>query len=443
MPDSPHQEHAHEGFEVEVEHTGPCTATVRFTVTAEEYSRTRDLGLKNVASRTRMKGFRPGKMPRAIVEKHFGPEVDREAIQHFLNHAYDIAVREHELRPAAHPRVDVASITAPAAGAELQHSFEVWLRPKVQLGTYRGLRVASPPAEVSDEELEKTLEDLRRQNARPEPAGDEGLAEDGMAVCKVSFHVEGREEPVLAREGLRLSPRTAPAGVDVEAYRQGLVGAKPGRTREFPLVIPEGFPERDVRGQKATCRISVGEVYRIIVPTEEQLAETLKLAGVDALRTELRARIQAAKEDQERFRIENELLDRLLEEHPMELPAPLLEAQADARVEELRQSLAEQGFAAEETEERLAEERKQALQGSSRAMRAVYLMEEIAKAESIKVGESDLVAEMRSIAERNQTEFEEVRKYYRQEGLLQQLALELLERKVRSFLRESADIQPA
>ncbi len=443
MPDSPTQEHAHDGHAVQVEHTGPCTATVSFTVTAEEYARTRDLGLKNVARRTRMKGFRPGKMPRALVEKHFGGEVDREAIQHFLNHAYDIAVREHELRPAANPRVDVETIAAPAQGSELQHSFEVWLRPKVQLGTYRGLRVAPQPTEVGDEELEKTLEDLRRQNARPEPAGDEGLTADGMAVCKVEFLVEGRGEPVLSREGLRLSPGTPPAGVDREAYRQGMAGAKAGETREFPLVVPETFPEAAVRGAQGTCRLTLGHVYRAVVPSEEELATALRLEGSAALREELHRRIRAAKEEQERLRIENEILERLLVEHPMDLPAPLLEAQAEARVGELRQSLSEQGFPAEEMEERLKEERAQALQASGRALRAVYLMEEIAKTEGLKVSESDLVGEMRSIAERNQTELEEVRKYYRKEGLLQQLALELLERKVRSFLRESADIQGA
>lgn len=443
MPEPSTHEHAHPGLEVEVEHTGPCTATVRFTVSPEEYARTRDRGLKQVSQRTRMKGFRPGKMPRAILEKHFGAEVDREAVQHFLNHAYDVAIRDHELRPAAHPRVDLESIAAPAAGTPLEHRFEVWLRPQVQLGDYRGIPVEPRPTEVDDEELERTLEDVRRQNARPEPAGDEGLAEDGMAVCRVAFLVEGRDEPVLEREGLRLGPRTTPAGVEEESYRQGMIGAKAGETREFPLVIPESFPEEAVRGAQGTCRIVLDQVYRIVLATDDELARMLKVEGPDALREEVRTRIRAAKEDQERHRIESEILERLIAEHPMDLPQPLLEAQAEARVEELRQSLTEQGFPAEEVEERLAEERAQALEGSARAMRAVYLMEEIAKVEGIQVTAPDLEAEMRSIAERNETDLDEVRKYYRQEGLVQQLALELLERKVRSFLREAADIQGA
>jgi trigger factor len=125
----------------------------------------------------------------------------------------------------------------------------------------------------------------------------------------------------------------------------------------------------------------------------------------------------------------------------MELPEPMLEAQVQARIGELRQSLVEQEMPPEEVEKRLESETQNILASSARAMKAVYLMEEIAKAEDIQISEQDIVGELRGIAQRNNTDFEEVRKYYQQEGLVQQLALELLERKVRSLLRESADIQ--
>ena len=156
---------------------------------------------------------------------------------------------------------------------------------------------------------------------------------------------------------------------------------------------------------------------------------------------ELRSRLANSKQEAENRRVESALLDRLLEEYPMELPGPLIQAQVDGRVAETRQALETQGLEEAELEARLAEEGRQAFEATSRAMRAVYLMEEIARAREIKVADADVEQELSSIAQRNGVDLAEVRKYYQEEGLFQQLALELLERKVRTFLRESADIK--
>lgn len=431
--------HAHEGFDVKVEETGPCIAKVSFTISADEFKKTRGQGLKNVARNTRMKGFRPGKAPLAVLEKQYGKEIDRETLQHFLNHAYERAVKENELRPAAHPRVDLDTIEI-EPGADVSHEFELWLRPSVELGSYKGLTIQGQSTAVNDEELEQAMEEVRRQNSRIEEA-DGGLEADGAAVCKVVFDVEGIDEPIFEREGLRISPKSAPAGVDAEAFEKGMTGAEKGDTKEFELEVPEGFPNESAQGKKGVCRVTVDQVFRIVPPTDEELFEGFGVEDSEGLRAEVKKRFQAAKENSERQRIENALLERLIEEHPMELPEPLLVAQAEDKVEEMRISLIEQGFQPEEIETRLEEERESTFANSSRAMRAVYLMEEVAKAEEITVGREDFDAELADIAARNQSDPEQVRKYYQEEGLGQQLAMELLERKVRSFLYESADIQ--
>jgi FKBP-type peptidyl-prolyl cis-trans isomerase (trigger factor) len=120
-----------------------------------------------------------------------------------------------------------------------------------------------------------------------------------------------------------------------------------------------------------------------------------------------------------------------------------LEDQTRARMAELRESLSAQGVVGEEIEERLAAEERRVLAETQRALRALYLMEAIAAKHELQVQQADLLTELRAIAERNGAPLDEVRKYYQEQGLFGQLAMELMERKVRSFLREAADIRLA
>jgi trigger factor len=434
-----HHGHDHPGLDVQVERTGPCLATVRFQVTAEEFKRSRAEGLRNYASRTRLKGFRPGKVPIQMIEKQFGPEVDRALVEHFVQHALDHAVREESLRLAASPRIELESVQT-SSEEDWGHEFEVLLRPDIELGQVEGLAVEGQPISIDEEEIDGTLERVRREMSHPEPVEEAGLPADGMAVCKVAFLAQDQEEPLLERDGIRLGPKTALRGIDEAAFEEALTGAQPEDVHDLPMEFPEDFPVEEARGTQGTCRITVDQAFRIVPPEEERVLEEFGVEDEAGLRTEVEKRIRTAKGDQEAQRIEHVLLEQLLEAHPMEVPEPLVEDQARAKVEELRQALAGQGVEGEELETRLTQEHQAAFQGAARAMRAIYLMETIAKEKDLQVGEADLEAELAAIAARNGVPADEVRKYYREESLLQQLALELLERKVRSFLRESADI---
>ncbi len=433
--------HEHPGLTVHVERTGPCLARVRVTVTDEEFRRSHQAGLRNVATRTRLKGFRPGKVPPNVVEKHFGPEVEREVIQHFLQDAFEKAVSEKGLKPAASPRVDLEALQH-TSGKDFEHEFEILLRPEIELGDIEGLSVETRPVTVGDEELDAALAELKRDLSRPEPAGDEGLPPDGVAVCRVEFLRQNGAEPVLVRDGIRLGPRTPLRGIDPQAFEEALTGARAGDTRTFPFAFPGDFPHPEARGEAGTCRVVLTEAWRIVPPTEEELFTRLEVADEKALRDSLRERILRTKQELENRRIESALLDQLIQAHPRELPEPLVEEQARAKVAELRSALEGQGTNASELEERLQEEHRRAREAGSRALRAIYLMEEIAKQKNLQVTAKDLDEELDAIARRNGVPREEVRKYYREKNLIQELALELLERKVRSFLRGKADIQP-
>jgi trigger factor len=251
------------------------------------------------------------------------------------------------------------------------------------------------------------------------------------------------DETVFERDGLRMSPEAPPPGVEADAFLKALTGAKVNDERELPVTIPADFPEVDEahRGQDATCLLKITEAFEMIPASDEELAKMLESDDIDAARTKARRQMAEAREEQERNRQETVLLNELIDAHEFELPASMVESQTTSRVEELTQQLTDQGLEGDELESEV-KRRSESTRGEvEKGSKAFFLVSELADQEEIRVTQEDISTELSQIAQRNQATVEEVVKYYRENGLLDQVAVELIERKVRRFLRENANVQ--
>jgi trigger factor len=426
--------------QLSVERIGATKAKVSFNVPAADFAADVRTRLNEAAGKANMKGFRPGKVPPQVIEKQFGEQVRLDSKKHFLEQALQRAVEEQKLKPAAWPRVAPADLALGQSG-ELAHSFDLLLRPDIELGNYLGLEVEARAVEVSEAEIDAALADLRRQQSRLEAAGDAGLPADGMALAKVEL-VSG-ERTVASRDGMRFSPKTPPAGVDAAAFESALVGAREGEKRELAMRFPDDFEPAELRGQDGQLRIELKQVYRVVPPSDEELFKLVQVADEAAMRAKAGEHLRAAKQLQEQQRQENALLDQVLAAHPVELPAELIEDQARARLDARANQLAQQGAPQATIAQLIESEREQAKQASQRGLHGMYLIEAIAAKEKLQIADADLVAEVRQIAQRNNASFEQVRDHYQKNNLVNQLAMELLERRVRSLLRERARLRPA
>ncbi|HKX45456.1 MAG TPA: trigger factor [Planctomycetota bacterium] len=424
-------------MDVQVEKTGPCEARVRFQVAADEFRAHYRKQLASAGKQLRVKGFRPGHVPPQVVEKLHGDAVRREAVEHFVRDAYREAVEREKLEPALHPKVDVAELR-PDDAAGLAHDFTLVLKPEFELGVFEGLAVERRAPTVDDEELERTLTDVRRQQAHPEPAGEAGLPKDGLALAKLVL-LHG-DEVVAERDGLRISPTTPPAGADPERFEAALVGAVEGVTVEVPLVFPDAFEREELRGKSGVVRITPSQVFRLVEPTEQELQRAFRATDPADLRAKVREQLLAAKVEAEDRRIEDELFTRVLDAHPMDLPPSMLDQQIAGRKSAAVQQLVGEGLEQAEAERRVEQDDTPTRDAAEKSLRAFFLVQRIGDAAGLRVGQQDLAQELQQIARRNRVSLEEVRDYYEQHGLFQQLSVELLERKVRTHLRERAAV---
>lgn len=428
-------------MQLTVEKLGANQARISFSVTSEDFQQRFREQLSEIAGKANLKGFRPGKVPPGVIEKMHGEQVKLETKKHFLEQAFQQAVEQEKLRPAAWPRVVPEQIQFAADGG-FAHSFDVMLRPDVALKNYTGWEVDSKAIQVAESDVDNAITELRRQQSRLEAAGAAGLPANGMAVGDVELVHDGKV--VLKREGLRLVLDTPPPGIDAKAFAAALTGCKEGESREVAMTFPDPFEVAELVGKSGACRVTIKQAYKIVPPNEEDLYKVVQVADAAGLRAKAREHLQLAKQSQEHQRVENALFERLLAEHPLEIPAQLVEEQAQARLQALQQQLVQQGMSAEEAATRASGETENARKVAQRAMHAMYLIEAIATKEAIQLQQDDFAREVQNIAMRNNATFEQVRDHYnKHQHLREQLALELLERKVRQLLREKAVLKPA
>lgn len=421
--------------QVTVERTQPCQARVSFTVPSAEFESEFKKALREFGQNVRMKGFRPGKVPPDVVKKLQGPQLRHEVAVRFVQKAYEQAVTENKLRPFQHPQLDIGEVLL---DVDFSRQFELNLRPEFELGQYKELEIESSLPPILDEEVEAAIEQARKNQAHPEPAGDEGLPADGMALAKVELLHQ--DAVVWSRDGLRLSPQAQIPGVDPKALETALVGKRDGEVAECPIHFPADFELEAARDQEGLCRITVTQAYRIILPSREELTKMIGAADDAELLKRAHEGLEKANVELENQRVEKELIERVIAAHQMELPPGMVEDQTKARLAQVRSELEQRGVSGDALEAEIEKQKAAAGEAAITGAKAYFLIERIAEAEKIQVSEAEMVAELRSIAQRNRTSFEEVRDFYQEKNLLQQLAMEILERKVRAFLRTSAKL---
>jgi len=423
--------------QVTVERLGPCQARIQFKVPSADFQATYKRGLTNVAANANMKGFRPGKVPLQVVEKQYGPQLKNDAVEHFVRQAYEQAVKEKDLKIVGFQRVNLEDVKI-QDGADWDCGFEVSLRPEIVLGDYKGVQVESELEPVMAPEIELAIQNLKAQQSRPEAAGDAGLPADGMAVCKVTW--KDGEKTILERDNLRLSPKTPTPGIDAAAFEAGLVGAKDGETRDLAMTFPPDFPEESLRGKPGTTSVEVKQAYRLIPPTDAEIRQMLNVADDAALKVFVRERLEDAKRQQEDQRIESKILEDLLARHTIDLPKMMLDEQTRVRLESAGREMQQQGVPDAKIQEALNAQKPQAEEAAAKGLRALFLVQAIGENEKLLVTREDMEAELHAIAARNRAQIEEVRQYYTEKKLFDQMAVEILERKVRAFLRENAKV---
>ena len=425
-----------EPFVITVSDAGPCRKRLRVVVSAERVAEEVEKGYRSLGQGVRVPGFRPGRIPRPILEKRFGEALLHEVKETLVQTGFRQALQSNELSPLGSPELDLERVRL-EDGKELEFEVALDVRPKVELPDWRAISVERRPATVSEAEIDEAGSALRQGNRRVVPDPEGAVAADGMVLARVEFLLDGKS--LLVRDSLRLTPSTAVPGADPGAFSAALQGRRKGETFEVEVGFRAGFEVPEAVGKRGSARISVLEVHRLVEPTDEELARALDFADAAALRENLRSRLLRHKEETENRRVEDEILGALTRACAFDVPERIVESESEEGVRRLQASLEAQGVSAEEVGAEVASRRARSREEARASIKGWFVLEALARREKAFVTEDEMRTEFQAIAQRNGVPPEEVRRYYEERSdLLGALRAELLERKVRRLLREQA-----
>ncbi len=384
-----------------VERQPDSRVQLRVEAPPSEFEKAISAALRRLSGRVRLPGFRPGKAPAAMVERAVGWDaVRQEAVDALLPELYTRALDQAGVEPVDEPQVDLETVER---GQPFVFTATVTVRPEVDLRDYRALRVEVPVTEVTDEQVEEMVEELRRRNSelrdveRPAQSGD--VLRTTLVMRRDGELLSGEDEQDrdLDIDRERLLPGLADA----------LIGLEAGAERSFQLTLPDDFSREDLRAATVDIDVSVSAVReRILPPLDDALATLDERAGVttlDELRAYYRRRLEEVSAERDREALEASALEALRDHVGVEIPESMVEREIDRQVADLEARLQSMGMPLERyleysgtTVEKLRGERRE---GAVQRLRLELALDALAQAEGIEVDEAAVVREEQRLAE--------------------------------------------
>ncbi len=426
-------------MQVQVAETGPCSRTLTIQVPVNLVREHIDRMYDSANQQVRLKGFRPGKVPRKMLEKQFGADILREAKEQLIQRFFGEACRTKEISPIGRITVDDFEKLEIKVDTALEFTVKVDIRPKVEIGNSKGLKIQPYTTEVTDQEVSSALTEIANQKRTMTQVDDPAQKGDFVKVDLRFVDETGAQ--VHERKGVKLNTTIPIAGVEPAAFEAALVGAAPGKPIEIAMTFPANFEKDAFRGKAGKAMLDVLEVHRVSAPPiDDALAKTLDFENLDALRADLRTRIGHEKERVGKLQQEDQCLQQLIEAHRFDLPVSLVDEQQIASLNAFGNRLQQAGMSKEEIPAKLEASKDEARQDAERRVRLFFVIEGVARQQKLFVTENDAEAEIRNIAAANAATPEQVKEHLEKNNQLGELRLALLERKVRDFLRENAQV---
>ncbi len=411
---------------------------VEAEVPSEEVERRLQQAARSLGRELRIPGFRKGKVPPPVVIRRLGRDaVLDEALRSSLGNWYVDAIDASGIAPVGEPNLDVGDL--PEQGQPLSFSIEIGVRPRAELGEYKGLEVGRREPAVDEAAIDAEVERLRERFATLDNV--DRAAENGDHVV-VDYLGKLDGEPFPGGEG-RDQLIELGSGRLIPGFEEQLVGVRAGDERELKVTFPEDYAE-PLAGQEATFDVKVSEVKAKRLPEADDdfASEAAGLDTLQELRDDIAERLRQADEHELEHEFERAVLDAAVAAAKIEIPEQLVHARAHEMVEETLTALARQGISKEtylqiagKSEEDIAHE---AEPEAERALRRDAVIAAVVDAEQIEPSEEDVLEAIEPSAERAKTKPEKLLERLRSSGGLQRLRQDIAARQALELLVKEA-----
>lgn len=423
---------------VNVENLSPVKKKISFEIPAERVSKEIEKVYEEIKRTVSIKGFRKGKVPRAIIEKHYNEKMQADALKNLINDTYFKALIDKKILPVSQPEFESDPLKP---GEPFQYVAVFETAPEIELKEYQGIPVEKRKLIADEKVVDARLVELQEGMAQLKPVEDSRPAQDGDFV---SIDFKGFIDGVPFERGeaqdyqLQLGSNNF-----IPGFEDQVVGMSPGDAREVKVTFPADYGNAELAGKDVTFDVKLNEIKsKELPPLDDDFA---KQFGPFENIGELRARLSEVFEKEEVQKIDNEMRDNLvkalIEKHEFEVPEAMVEKQLNVLIENMKHNLASQNMSFEQlgtSEEKI---REQSRSVAVNQVKGSLLLAAIAEKEKIAVEDAEIEEKIRDIAAQANKDFEVVFGIYQSNPYAKDtLVMQIREDKVIDFLLGQAKV---
>ena len=373
---------------------------VEITIEAEKFDKAMDEAFKRNAKYFKVPGFRNGKAPRKIVEKTYGEGVlYEEAFNIVAPEIFDEVIKENNLEVVSTPEIDITQI---GAGKDLKFTAKLTVKPEFKLGKYKGIKVEKKEYPVTEEDIQKHLNEMAEKNARMVTADKRRKLKEGdTAVIDFEGFVDGVPFEGGKAEGHSLE---IGSGAFIPGFEEQLVGMKYDEEKEITVKFPEEYFSEELAGKDATFKVKLHEIKVKELPEidDEFAKDVSECDTLEDLKEDIKEHIEEENAARAKFEEEEEALKQVLDATEIVIPQAMIDSEVDGYIHDMEHRLSHQGFNLDAylsmMGKTMDEMRAEYAERAEKNVKTRLVLEAIFKAEELEVTDENINAKLEEFA---------------------------------------------
>lgn len=424
-------------LEVKVEKTGPCKRHVSVKVPRIDLDFYYNAAVKDLVKNAAVPGFRAGHVPRKLVEKRFKKDVADHVRQQILVDSLEQLAAEYDLDAINEPDLKVADLILPETG-DFEYEFNVEVRPEFDLPDYKGLTIKRPVRTFGEDDVDNYLKRLLSSFAPMSPVDRPAASGDAVNV-DITIQYKGELLGRYTDRQVTLKPTLALADAELTNFDELLKGVVPGDKRKGEATVAIEAADVEMRGEKVELEF---EVNQVLAQVQSELDENLLGAFGASSSEELRQSIMQTLERQlkytQRQSARTQVLEKITESANWDLPESLVRRQVENAMRRELLEMEQAGYTEEDVRARENELRQNAISTTRKALKEHFVLDRIATDEKLEVTPQDMETEIHMMAMQRGENPRRIRARLEKQGLMENLAAQILERKAIDIVLDSA-----
>ena len=423
---------------VEVEELSPVKKKLSLEIPWNEVKNELDAVYRDIGKKAKLKGFRPGKIPRNVLETYYKGQAEEETATNIVNKYYWQTLEEKGIVAVSRPEINQEGLKENTAFS-FSASFET--EPEFEPKGYKGIELEKEKIQVTDSDMEKRLDEIRQMFATMEEIKDDRTTVKGdFVVIDFAGSLNGELSPELKADDYYLeigSQRFVPG------FEEQLIGMKNGEKKEIKVVFPEDYHEKKFAGKEITFDVTVKNIKEKKLPEIDHnfIKNFDKYNSIEDLKTDVRKTLEEKFQRLAETNLQNSITEALIKENDFEVPPSLLERQIYYMMADTQKRMTSAGMDEKNAMELSFKMHDKFKDDALKIVKSFLLLKKIAEKESFIVEENDIDKYIQDLTVQYGRDSESLKKMYDSEEKKDGLKMELMQKKVFDFIEQNANIK--